>query len=190
MDTIGDRIKQIRKEFLLTQDEFGSRVKVTNAHISKIENNNDCPSDMLIKLITIEFNINEEWLRDGVGEKHKKPPKGARDALNDNIILKQTSDAYIEKYIKIIKALGPSGTNELYIPFLEDPDLLDIINYLQHCFINAKTQKEKIEIMVRFDITFPGYRDIVAKLNDDYKINLENIKKLKVAEGKTEYNTD
>ncbi len=68
MDGIGQRIRKIRKELGLSQQEFGEGIKVTKAHISKIELSKDNPSDMLIKLICMEYDINEKWLRDGIGE--------------------------------------------------------------------------------------------------------------------------
>lgn len=69
MSTIGDRIKEIRKERGLTQVVFGEMMGVSHSHISKIEANKEFPSDTLIKLICLDFGINESWLRTGEGSK-------------------------------------------------------------------------------------------------------------------------
>ncbi len=64
---MNNRIKEIRKSAGLSQEEFGKRLSVTKTSISKIEAGINNPSDQTIKLICSEFNVNEEWLRSGVG---------------------------------------------------------------------------------------------------------------------------
>ncbi|GEN36140.1 MULTISPECIES: helix-turn-helix domain-containing protein [Paenibacillaceae] len=66
--TIGERVLTIRKRLKLTQKQFGEKLRVSNAHISNIEKGHDVPSDSLIRLIAIEYSINEEWLRTGKGK--------------------------------------------------------------------------------------------------------------------------
>lgn len=68
MDTLGSRIKLLRKTLKLNQTNFGSPIGVSYGHISNIENDKDIPSDTIIKLIAINYNVSEEWLRDGTGE--------------------------------------------------------------------------------------------------------------------------
>ena len=65
MDGIGLRIKELRKNLKLNQIEFSKRVGVTNAHISAIEKGKTVPSSALIKLISKEFNVSEDWLTYG-----------------------------------------------------------------------------------------------------------------------------
>ncbi len=65
METIGERLKQIRNDFELNQIEFSKRIGVTNAHISRMEKGITIPSEALIKLICKEFGVNEEWLKTG-----------------------------------------------------------------------------------------------------------------------------
>ena len=64
---MNDRIKLIRKNKGLSQKEFGKRLSVTKASISRIESGINNPSDQTIKLICSEFNVNEDWLRTGAG---------------------------------------------------------------------------------------------------------------------------
>ena len=64
---MNDRIKLIRKNKGLSQEEFGKRLSVTKASISRIEAGINNPSDQTIKLICSEFNVNEDWLRTGAG---------------------------------------------------------------------------------------------------------------------------
>jgi len=68
MNPICSRVKEIRKSYALTQVDFSKRLGVTNAHISAIEKDKTIPSPALIKLISKEFRINENWLITGLGE--------------------------------------------------------------------------------------------------------------------------
>lgn len=63
-----DRIKKIRKEFDLTQQEFAERIGSKRNTIAKYETNTNVPSAAVISLICREFNVNENWLRTGEGE--------------------------------------------------------------------------------------------------------------------------
>ena len=61
------RIKELRKVFHLTQDEFGKRIGISNTAISKIEKGENNVSEQNIISICREFNVNEAWLRTGEG---------------------------------------------------------------------------------------------------------------------------
>ncbi len=63
-----DRIKQIRKELDLTQQEFADRLGIKRGGIANYEIGRNEPADSVISLICREFNVNEQWLRDGTGD--------------------------------------------------------------------------------------------------------------------------
>ena len=65
---MNERIKELRKTLGLTLEKFGERVGVTKVTISRIENNVNSVTEQMFKSICREFNVSEEWLRDGVGE--------------------------------------------------------------------------------------------------------------------------
>jgi len=67
---LNNRIKEVRKKIGLSQEEFGKRLMVTKTSISKIEAGINNPSDQTIKLICSEFNVNEDWLRTGIGDEN------------------------------------------------------------------------------------------------------------------------
>lgn len=67
MNTIGDRIRDIRKEKGLTQKEFGSKITLAQNYLSQIEKGERDATEKIIKLICFEFNIDENWLRTGDG---------------------------------------------------------------------------------------------------------------------------
>lgn len=63
-----DRIKKIRKELDLTQQKFADKIGVKQNTVAQYEMGRNIPIDTVISLICKEFNVNEEWLREGTGE--------------------------------------------------------------------------------------------------------------------------
>ena len=64
---MNERIKKIRKEVGLTQQEFAEAIKVKRNTVATYEMGRSIPSDAAISLICREFDVNEEWLRTGNG---------------------------------------------------------------------------------------------------------------------------
>lgn len=70
MDSLGSRIKEIRKSQKMTQTDFGNLFGLSPSHISNIENDRENPSATLVLFICSKFNINKEWLTSGIGGMH------------------------------------------------------------------------------------------------------------------------
>lgn len=67
-DKMNERLKAIRKELSLSQEAFGKKLGVTGAGISKIESGDRSLTEQMILAICREFNVREEWLRNGSRE--------------------------------------------------------------------------------------------------------------------------
>ncbi|KAF5063130.1 helix-turn-helix protein [anaerobic digester metagenome] len=65
-----ERIKLLRKEFQLTQSEFGEKIGITGTTISDIERGKLDLTERNLTLICEKFHVNEEWLRYGTGDKY------------------------------------------------------------------------------------------------------------------------
>lgn len=63
-----ERIRKLRKELKLSQTEFGKRLGIKQTTVAGYETGGRTPIDAVVSLICREFNVNEEWLRDGTGE--------------------------------------------------------------------------------------------------------------------------
>ncbi len=70
IDTIEKRLKYLRKDILnYGQIEFGKKINLnSNSIVSQLENGTRTITDRTIADICREFNVNEEWLREGTGE--------------------------------------------------------------------------------------------------------------------------
>lgn len=65
---MNERIKELRSTLELSAEKFGSRVGVTRSAISRIENGIVNVTEQMILAICREFNVREEWLRNGTGD--------------------------------------------------------------------------------------------------------------------------
>lgn len=63
---LNERIKALRHSLDLSMEKFGNRIGLTRSAISKIESGSN-PSDQTIISICREFNVREDWLRNGEG---------------------------------------------------------------------------------------------------------------------------
>ncbi len=64
--TVNERVKKIRKLENLTMESFGEKLGVGRTAISNIESGNRNVTAQMFKSICREFNVREEWLRDGI----------------------------------------------------------------------------------------------------------------------------
>ena len=68
MNTIGERIKHLRKEMHLTQVELGKVIGVSGAAVSQVEANASSLTEAATKLICTTYKVNYLWLTEGRGE--------------------------------------------------------------------------------------------------------------------------
>jgi transcriptional regulator with XRE-family HTH domain len=65
--TINQRIKQVRQTVGLPQTKFAKRIAISTGYIAELELGNRQVGDRIIRLISMEFGIDEHWLRAGQG---------------------------------------------------------------------------------------------------------------------------
>lgn len=70
---LANRIKLIRNELKLTQAFFAEKIGLKQAAIGLYENGQRNIGDRVITDICREFNVNEDWLRNGNGEMFIEP---------------------------------------------------------------------------------------------------------------------
>ena len=66
--TTGERIRVIRKNLKLTQEEFGSALSLSAASISQIESGVVRLTERTARGICKEYGVNSDWLQTGEGE--------------------------------------------------------------------------------------------------------------------------
>ena len=65
---MNERLKKLRKTLDMTQQEFADRIGIKRNSLANYETGRNTPIDAIIVSICREFNVNEEWLREGKGE--------------------------------------------------------------------------------------------------------------------------
>ena len=100
-----DRIKKIRKELDLTQQEFADRIGVKRGGIANYEIGRNEPTDSVISLICREFNVNEDWLRTGEGEMFIKLTRDEEMAKLTKQLLNEEEDSFKNRLISVLANL-------------------------------------------------------------------------------------
>lgn len=95
-----NRIKEIRKDANLTQQEFANRLGIKRNTIATYESGRNAPIDAVISLICREFKINEEWLRSGRGDKKQPEPKSEMDMLAKAYDMSRDERIFLEMYLR------------------------------------------------------------------------------------------
>lgn len=98
---MNNRLKSLRKELGLTQQEFADRIGIKRNAVTNYEVGRNAPADMVVSLICREFNVNEEWLRRGIGEMFAAVPQDAIDELCTQYSLDAFDRVLIQEYLKM-----------------------------------------------------------------------------------------
>lgn len=85
----------------MTQEAFATRIGSVQNTITGYESGRRNPSAPVISLICKEFNVNEEWLRNGTGEMFNPEPCDELDSLADKFNLSHGEYIFLEKYLKL-----------------------------------------------------------------------------------------
>lgn len=102
---MNERIKQLRKELGLTLDKFGEKIGVGKTAISKIENGDRSVTDQMFKSICREFNVREEWLRNGEGEMFIQMSYDDVIASFIQAVQQEDNNSFKKKFLKMLASL-------------------------------------------------------------------------------------
>lgn len=120
-----DRLKILRKELRLTQQELADRVGISRGNIAAYEVGKNSPSDAVISLICREFNVNEVWLRNGSGSMFQgRSEEDEIKSLVSSLLDPNRDKMYdvIIEFMKVYTSLSPNSQkalNELADKLLE-----------------------------------------------------------------------
>lgn len=90
----------------MSQDIFAEKLGLTKNYISLIENGNRNLSEQSVKVLCREFNVNEEWLRNGTGEMFLPTDRNADIARLTKQLLDEESDSFKNRLISILSNLS------------------------------------------------------------------------------------
>lgn len=85
----------------LTQIEFAKKIKLSQSTWGMIEIGKRNLNDRHVKMICDEFNINQEWLLQGIGNMFKETSKDILSKLSKYYKLDEKSQKIIESFIEM-----------------------------------------------------------------------------------------
>jgi len=169
MSSIGERVKEIRKQNHLNQKMFANELGISQNHVSNIENGNENPSSSLLKLLCLKFNIDEAWLIEGVGS-----PMPDFDTFSDDSLMSKynTMRVMLEKMLKnrtgdelkstvetfsyvvsLLTANGLSDDNRAayLVAVCESISMIEKQEFATHCLGNyGKLGKSSYEMLLHY----------------------------------------
>ena len=120
MNDMNNRIKLLRKNLNLSQEEFGTRIGITRASISNIEKGTRNMSEQTVKSIYREFNVSPLWLKTGEGDIFLKFPDTLLDELADEYKLTEIEKKLVSSFLKLNHSDREIITSYLKNAFLDD----------------------------------------------------------------------
>ena len=102
---LNTRLITIRKFVSLSQEEFGKKLGITGAAISKIESGNRNVTEQMTLAIIREFDVNEQWLRTGEGEMFLIKTRDEEIASFIGTLLKKEDDTFKKRLISALSKL-------------------------------------------------------------------------------------
>ena len=102
---MNNRIKELRKQLRLTQQQFAERIGSVQNTITGYETGRRVPSGQVIALICREFGVNETWLRTGEGEMFMRAPTDIVSEVAEKLGLNEFEQLILNAYVKLPKQL-------------------------------------------------------------------------------------
>lgn len=102
--SVGQRLRKIRGELLMTTTDLARKLGVTQAAVSTWENTNKVP-DRSLRAISEKLNVNLDWLRTGAGEMFSATQAVQKAGTPKDLAILYGCDhktaAFLERYIQL-----------------------------------------------------------------------------------------
>ena len=102
---MNERIKKLRKSLGLTQDKFATRIGIKRNTLANYEIGRNDPIDAVVFSICREFDVSEDWLREGIGDMfiHRTRSEKITDFAVD--VLKDEEESFRRRLIEALSDL-------------------------------------------------------------------------------------
>lgn len=135
---MNERLKKLRKALELTQQEFADKIGMKRNTVANYETNRNTPSTAVISLICREFNVNEEWLRHGIGDMFLPEKREDEIARMVKSLLSDETNTFKSRFISMLARLSVSDWERLE---MEAKKLLDDSQELELAATNSEHSK-------------------------------------------------
>ena len=108
-----NRIKAIRKNAGMTQQQFANRIGVSRNTIATYETSVRVPIEAVLLSIWREFGVNEEWLRTGEGEMYIDITPDLELSRWFGQLLREEDNSFQKKFLLMLSKLTEEEWNSL-----------------------------------------------------------------------------
>jgi transcriptional regulator with XRE-family HTH domain len=123
---MNDRVREIRSTLGLTQKEFGKKLAIAQSYLTNIETGKREVTEKIQKLICLQFNVNEQWLKTGNGEMFVEDDNTLLAQLSKQYNLDDFSRRFVETFIKLPDAQRKAVTDFAYAVFASETKDVEI----------------------------------------------------------------
>lgn len=100
-----ERLKEVRKHLGLTLEKFGEKIGLKKNSLSTLENGKSALTEQTILLVCKEYNVNRDWLLNGVGEMFNRSDDTLKSLIEN---ISSCADSDIKKrFLKAVAKLTP-----------------------------------------------------------------------------------
>ena len=113
IDSVNARVRELRERLGMTQTEFGRKLSLNRGIINNYEQGVTKVRESIIDLICIVYNVNREWLINGIGDMF--PPEQEDDRYFNAIgsITNDEPDSFRKRFVIALGELDESGLDVL-----------------------------------------------------------------------------
>ena len=103
---MNERIKELRKELGLTQEEFSSKIGLSRNFIAQVEIGTKTPSNRTVSDICRVFSVNEDWLRNGKGNREQSMSRNEEIQMFSNQVMFDMDDSIKKRLLIALSKLN------------------------------------------------------------------------------------
>ncbi len=104
---INERLRELRKELGISQEELGNKLGVTRAAISRLESGERKITEQMILAIIRTFNVNEDWLRTGKDDMFVQMDRADElSAWAGSILNPNNDNEFMKKFVHMLSKLN------------------------------------------------------------------------------------
>lgn len=105
MSTINERFRQLRESKGLSQEDFANKAHRTRSEIKNIEYGKTSPKEEVIQSVCCAYNVNETWLRTGMGAMYLPASRNAEIEAFMNDVMHSESDNFRRRLVTVLTRL-------------------------------------------------------------------------------------
>lgn len=100
------RFKAVREKLGMKQNDFAKALAISQGHASDIENGRKGISDRIVEILSLKFNVNEMWLRTGIGDMITPLSRNDEIAMFAADIIKEPDTSFRKRLVEVLAQLN------------------------------------------------------------------------------------